>query len=137
MLIILFIDLFISFTSCTLQLKNKQTTVLKILNQFMKFKSLKTISILGLTSLTLISCGSKPKSISCDGLDFYGTPISYTADEETFVIKVDGKEYRNDLISFKKRVTVDGSKIIVANEGEISLKECPTELTPAVQYFIP
>ena len=110
----------------------------------MKFKSLKTLSILGVASLTLISCGSKPKSISCDGLDFFGIPIAYTADQEKFVL--------GDLtyiFADMDEVTVEGSKIIINDNDpltesilgkgpyELSLETCPTGMTPAVQYFIP
>jgi len=102
----------------------------------MNFKILKGISILGLASLTLVACGSKPKSISCDGLDFYGSPLSYTADEEKVVIKMNGSEYETKIAN-DTNVTLDGSNIIVGNEGEISLKGCPTKLTSAIQYFIP
>jgi len=113
----------------------------------MKFKSLKALSILGLASLTLVSCGSKPKSISCDGLNFYGDPLSYTADQEKIVINLGGSDFEQ-FFADKSEITVEGSKITInpdkQAEGflgkgpyELSLKTCPTGLTPAVQYFIP
>ena len=115
----------------------------------MKFKSLKTLSILGFASLTIISCGSKPKSISCDGLNILGATISYTADQEKIsLITSFGDE---SIINFAdiEEITVEGSKIIINDNDsytelmigkgpyELSLETCPKETTPAVQYFIP
>ena len=63
----------------------------------MKFQFLKSLSILGLASLTLASCGSANKSISCDGIKVYDNLeqaqddgmdriplVSFTADQEKF-----------------------------------------------------
>ena len=120
----------------------------------MNLKFLRNLSFLGLASLTLVSCGSKPKSISCDGINFFG-PISFIADQEKIVIYEgdlptnEGKEGYETIFADKSEITVEGSKIIINDndpatasmlgEGpyELSLKTCPTGLTPAVQYFIP
>ena len=120
----------------------------------MKFKTLRNFSFLGLVSLTLVACGSKPKSIACDGLNFFG-PISFRADQEKIVI-YDGElpsdenaEGFETIFADESTVTVEGSKIIINDNDpmvedflgkgpyELSLKTCPTGLTPAVQYFIP
>ena len=110
----------------------------------MYLKSLKVLSFLSLASLTLVGCSSKPKSISCDGLNFYGIPISYTADQEKIFINNDYTINFADM----DEVTVKGSKIIINNNDpivesflgkgpyELSLKTCPTGITPAIQYFL-
>ena len=114
----------------------------------MNLKALRNLSFLGLAGLTLVSCGSKPKSISCDGLNFYGDPLSYTADQEKIVINLGGSDFEQ-FFADKSGITVEGSNIIINDndpmvasflgEGpyELSLKTCPTGLTPAIQYFIP
>ena len=113
----------------------------------MNLKALRNLSFLGLAGLTLVSCGSKPKSISCDGLNFYGDPLSYIADQEKIVINLGGSDLEQ-FFAVNSGITVEGSKITITpdkeveeflGEGpyELSLKTCPTEVTPAVQYFIP
>ncbi len=115
----------------------------------MKFKSLKTLSILGVASLTLISCGSKPKSISCDGYQMFGASYKFTADQEKIVIEetYEGKTSTSTkLFADNPAITVEGSKIIINDKSfedllgkapyELSLKECAQGLTPAIQYFL-
>ena len=120
----------------------------------MNLKSLRNLSLLGLASITLVACGSKPKSISCDGLNFFG-PLSFKADQEKIVLYFSEKASKEDddgdhKVTFAERseVSVEDSKIIVNPdklvEGilgkgpyELSLKTCPTGVTAAVQYFIP
>ena len=117
----------------------------------MKFKSLKTLSILGLASLTLISCSSKPKSISCDGINWMGSSFKFTADQEKIIIEETYKgktSTKTKLFADNPAVTVEGSKIIINDDDpmaeaflgkgpyELSLKECATGLTPAYQYFL-
>ena len=113
-----------------------------------KFSRGISISLIGLASLTLVAGETKAKNISCDGLDFWGSPISFKANKEKVVIKMDDSEYETK-ITDKSEVTVEGSKIVIrANDEwmveefgkgpyELSLKTCPQELTPAIQYFIP
>ena len=91
---------------------------------------------------------SKPKSISCDGIYFFGEPISYTADQEKIYMKL-GEYDGTTIFADKDEVTVQDSKIIINDNDpivqsfigkgpfELSLETCPTGLTPAVQYFIP
>ena len=129
----------------------------------MNFKALRNLSMLGIASLTLVACGSKPKSIACDGLELYGSTFSFIADEEKIVI-YDGELPSNENkegyesiyadVKLKEyfeqsEITVKDSKVIINDNGEVvvgflgkgpyelSLKTCPTEMTPAVQYFIP
>ena len=73
----------------------------------MKFKSLKTLSILGVASLTLISCGSKPKSISCDGYQMFGASFKFTADQEKIVIKTDQEAEADPNMDFDNQGSTD------------------------------
>ena len=127
----------------------------------MKFQFLKSLSILGLASLTLASCGSANKSISCDGIKVYDNLeqaqddgmdriplVSFTADQEKFNFNLDDGYSGTTIFAKKSQITLEGSKIIINDDSEyvrkylgegpyeLSLKTCPSNLTPAVQYII-
>ena len=127
----------------------------------MKFQFLKSLSILGLASLTLASCGSANKSISCDGIKVYDNLeqaqddgmdriplVSFTADQEKFNFNLDDGYSGTTIFAEKSQITVEGSKIIINDDSEyvrkylgegpyeLSLETCPSNLTPAVQYII-
>ena len=124
----------------------------------MKFKSLKTISILGLTSLTLISCGSniEPQSIACDGYtytvslenDMIFVPLSYTADQEKVIAKLPtlNEQYETKIKDDSEiKLNKDGTAIIFIdnygpkygiNYDPLSLTSCPKKIDSAIQYFI-
>tara|TARA_Y100000589_G_scaffold83935_1_gene77866 strand:+ start:727 stop:1128 length:402 start_codon:yes stop_codon:yes gene_type:complete len=124
----------------------------------MKFKSVKTISILGLASFTLVSCGSniEPQSIACDGYEYPTfveetykvVPLSYTADQEKVIAKLPtlNEQYETKIKDDSEiKLNKDGTAIIFidnygpkygVNYDPLSLTSCPKKIDSAVQYFI-